>query len=180
MCTERAVGLFSIQEPEILIELLTQVLQSASGRNHEFASEGGFWKINLTRTFIALTANKYEKWEAFKEKLAIHLNALIDVYSPTHFSRIGLRYKDVIRRSVLHLEDVSWTELLQSYILGVLSAPGIGTSVKNFESRHEIGLSDGESLVRVITKFVEAADNGEICDMIDSDFYDTKRRVWMT
>jgi len=160
---------------QISPEVLTQILQSSSGKNYEFSSEDGQWKINLTRTFIALTANKYERWEIFKEKLAIPVNALVEIYSPAYFSRIGLRYEDVIRRSVLNLDGVSWSELLQPYILGVLGLPEIGNSVRNFESRYEIGLSDGASVVRMITRFVEAVDNGEICYMIDSDFSNTNK-----
>ncbi|MCI0616001.1 TIGR04255 family protein, partial [bacterium] len=154
---------------QIPAELLTQMLQSSSGKNYEFASEDGLWKINLTRTFIALTANEYERWEKFKEKLAIPFNALADIYSPAYFSRVGLRYVDVIKRSVLNLDGVSWTELLQPYILGVLSAPDLDNLVHHFENRYEIGLSDRESIVRMITRFVEDEKNGEICYMIDND-----------
>lgn len=156
-------------------ELLSQVLQSTSTKNYEFSSEDGQWKINLTRTFIALTANKYERWEKFKEKLEIPLRALTEIYSPVHFSRIGLRYIDVIQRSALGLEGVSWTELLKPYILGVLGAPEISDHVQDSECKYEIGLSDRESIVRMVTKLVECTDSGEMCYMIDSDFFNTKK-----
>jgi uncharacterized protein (TIGR04255 family) len=156
-------------------ELLSQVLQSTSTKNYEFSSEDGQWKINLTRTFIALTASKYERWEKFKETLQIPLKALTEIYSPVHFSRIGLRYIDIIQRSVLGLEGVSWTELLKPYILGVLAAAEICDYVRDSECRYEIGLSDRESTVRMVTKLVEDADSGEICYMIDSDFFNTKK-----
>jgi len=156
-------------------ELLSQVLQSTSTKNYEFSSEDEQWKINMTRTFISLTANKYERWEKFKEKLEVPLKALMEIYSPSHFSRIGLRYIDVIQRSVLGLEGVSWTELLKPYILGVLAAPEICGYVRDSECRYEIGLSDKESTVRMVTKLVEDVDSGEICFRIDSDFFNTKK-----
>lgn len=156
-------------------ELLAQLLQSSNGKNYEFFSYDGLWKINLTRTFVALTANRYERWEKFKEKLTTPLNALVEIYSPAYFSRIGLRYVDVIRRSVLDLDGVNWTELLQPHILGVLSVPVIGGFVNSFESKYEMSLADKQSAVRMITKFVEAADNGEICYMLDSDFYNAHK-----
>lgn len=173
--TERRVEPSPRIKGQIPPELLSQLLQSTSTKNYEFSSEDGYWKINLTRTFVALTANKYERWERFKGKLEIPLRALIEIYSPAHFSRIGLRYIDVIKRSALGLDGVSWTDLLQPYILGILDAPEISDFVQNSESRYEIGLSDGESTVRMITKLVEAADNSEICYMIDSDFFNTKK-----
>ena len=157
----------------IPLDVLKQVLQSSSGKNYKFSSENGQWKVNLTRTFIALTANEYERWEKFKEKLEKPLKALIDIYSPAYFSRIGLRYIDVIRRSRLKLEDVNWNELIQPYILGILSSTVVGEHVQNFKSQYEIRLSDKENIVRIITKLVEPADGGEVCYRIDSDFFKT-------
>jgi len=154
----------------IPLDLIGQVLQSSGGKNYEFLSEDGLWKINLTRTFIALTANKYRRWEQFKEKLAIPLGALIQVYTPSSFSRIGLRYINVINRSRLGLTDSNWNELLKPHVLGILASE-VGSHVQNFENRYEIGLSDGESVVRMVTGFVESADNSEVHYRIDSDFY---------
>ncbi len=156
-------------------EVSSQILQSSGNKNYEFSSDDGQWKVNLTRTFIALSANKYKRWEGFKDRLSGPLSALIDVYSPAHFSRIGLRYIDVIRRSVLNLGDVGWSELLQPYILGILGTPEVGKHVQAFENAHEVRLSDGESMARLITRFVEHTGDGEICYMIDSDFYNTSK-----
>ena len=156
-------------------EFIQQALQLSNTKNYEFSSEDGQWKINLTRTFVALSTKQYERWEQFKDKLQIPLDALVEVYSPDDFSRVGLRYVDIIRRSALNLGDVHWDELLQPYILGLLGSPGVGTYVKNFESKYEVGLSDGESMVQIITRFVGAEDNGEICYIIDSDFYNVRK-----
>ncbi|HCX32033.1 MAG TPA: hypothetical protein DHU55_20040 [Blastocatellia bacterium] len=164
-----------VQSPEAGIlppDLLRQAIQA--GKNYEFSSDDGQWKINLTRTFVALTATKYERWEQFKDKLIIPFQALIDVYSPEHLSRIGLRYVDVINRLKLGLVGVEWKELLQPYILGVLSSP-VGDNVSAFESKYEIKLSDQLSLVRILTKFVKEADTGELCYMIDSDFFNAHK-----
>jgi len=134
---------------EIPPELIKQALQSSGIMNYEFSSEDGTWKVNLTRAFIALSTNKHERWESFKDKLASPLQALIDIYSPSYFSRIGLRYKDVIRRSSLGLNNVSWTDLLKPHILGLLGSPTLLYNIDNFESRYDISLSDKESKVKV-------------------------------
>lgn len=160
---------------QIPSDVLRQALQSSGSKNYEFVSEDGQWKTNLTRTFIALTASNYERWEEFKAQLERPLAALIDVYTPTNFTRIGLRYIDVIRRSVLGLDQVGWEHLLQPYVLGILGAPDVGKHVESFESRYEIRLADEKGVAKVVTRFVEHADDGEICYMIDSDFYDTSK-----
>jgi len=178
-CSE--TGQWNIEIPSevqlpIAPDIVRQALQSSGVKNYEFSSEDGVWKINLTRTFVALTSKKYERWEKFKEKLEIPFQALIGVYSPEYFSRIGLRYVDIIRRSVMELDGVPWNELLQPYILGIAGSPNVGDSVVNFESKYELNLSDAASIVRMITKFVKAVDKDEICFMIDSDFHNTQKQ----
>lgn len=173
--SEWHVEIYPELRSEIPPDVLRQVLQSSGNKNYEFSSDDGLWKISLTRNFVALTTKRYLRWEEFKEKLNIPLNALIEVYSPDYFSRVGLRYVDVIRRSTLNLSDIGWNELLQPYIAGILGSPEVGAHVKNFENRYEIGLSDGESVARVVTKLVKAADDDEICYMIDSDFHNSKK-----
>ena len=147
-----------------------EIPDMANVKNHEFSSEDWQWKINLTRTFIALSTNKYREWEDFKQKLETPLTTLNRIYSPSHFSRIGLRYRDVIQRSALGLDDVSWTELLQPQILGVLDSE-ISESVRNLQSVYEIDLPERESVVRVFAQFAQDKNSNEVCYVIDSDFF---------
>lgn len=157
----------------IPLNILKQILPFSSNKNYEFSSENGEWEVNLTRTFIALTANKYERWEKFRKKLERPLKALNDIYSPAYYSRIGLRYIDVIRRLALKLEKTNWNELIQPHILGILSSSAVRDNVQNLQSQYEIRLSDGKSMVQIITKLVEPADGSEVCYRIDSDFFKT-------
>lgn len=172
---ELAMGIPSRVREQIPHELLSEVLRTADTKNHEFSSEDRQWKINLTRTFIALSTDRYEVWEDFKKKLEIPLTALINVYSPAHFSRIGLRYRNVIQQSKLGLDNVSWTELLQPQLLGVLANSEIGKSVRNLESVYEISLPDGESAVRLSTQLTRDRNRGEVCYVIDSDFFKARK-----
>jgi uncharacterized protein (TIGR04255 family) len=159
--------------PAIPKELIDHVQRTHA--NYEFSSENGDWKINLTRTFIALTCNNYQRWESFKEMLDEPLKTLESVYSPPFFTRIGLRYIDVIRRSALNLIDTDWDELFQPYILGLLNSKDIKDRIKTLDNNHEILLSDDISKVKIMTKFVNYIENDELCFMIDSDFYLNKR-----
>lgn len=156
------------------VNIPPQFLKPSETKNYEFTSEDGLWKINLTRTFLALTARKYIRWEEFRDKLNIPLKTLINYYKPTYFSRIGLRYIDVIKRSRLKLENHDWAELLKPFILGIIATPEVGNNTASFENKFKVKLSDNESFVRIITKYVEAQD-GEICFMIDSDFFNTNK-----
>lgn len=156
-------------------DIIRRMLQAHGNKNYEFSSEDSVWKINLTRNSLSLATTKYEKWEQFKSRFVNPLGALIDIYSPTYFHRIGLRYIDVIKRSVLKLGDANWRELLNPYILGLVAIPIVGDSVINFDNKYEIILSDKESLVRLRTRFVKHADSGELYYMIDSDFSNSNK-----
>ena len=156
-------------------EIVQPLIKQPSIKNYEFISEDEIWKINLTRNFIALTAKKYERWELFKDKLSFPFETFLDIYKPSHISRIGLRYIDVIKRSLLNKENVSWRNLLNPSLLGILGNEDVGDEIMNFESRYEIKLSDNESIVRILTKFVVSRDDGEKCYMIDSDFFNMNK-----
>ena len=169
--TEKPELAFEIPQA-IRTQIASVLTDSAPKKNHEFVSEDGNWTVNLTRTFLSLSTSDYQQWNDFRHKFEPPLNALLAVYSPPFFSRIGLRYVDVIRRSLYGLASVDWDQLLQPHIAGFLSSPHIGDSIKSFENRAEIQLADENSLVRVATKFVDAEDGeGETNFLIDSDFF---------
>jgi uncharacterized protein (TIGR04255 family) len=160
---------------DVPAEVLRRVVQASGTKNYEFASEDGNWQVNLTRTFLALSTSRYRKWEDFRDMLLEPLNTLVIEYAPAYFSRIGLRYVDVIKRSTLGLENVDWNKLLKPHVLGVLSSVEVRDSVKDAEAQYEIGLADGKSVVRIITKLAKDSADGEIYFIIDSDFFYAER-----
>ncbi len=149
---------------------------STKTKNHEFSSEDGDWKVNLSKSFIALTTTRYTRWEDFQCRLNSIRDALVEVFNPTYFTRVGLRYIDVIRRSQLGLDDSDWSDLIQPYILGILSDSTVCDRVINFENEFLLSLADNESNVRIKTSFARPVDSDEICYMIDSDFYNDNRK----
>ncbi len=157
-------------------DILRQVIPTET-KNFEFTSDDSCWTVNLTRTFLALTARKYKRREEFQEQLKGPLEALVKIYQPAFFSRIGLRYVDVIRRSDLELQDVSWTKLLKPHVLGMLSSPdeGVVKAIRTFEAKSELQLDDGSSMARIVTALVEYHEDKEECFLIDTDFFTTQK-----
>ncbi len=88
--------------------------------NYQFVSSDGVWRVNLTSTFISLACTCYTGWEDFAKKLDKPLAAFIQIYKPVFFQRIGLRYLNFISRKSLVLEDVPYSDLIQSPYLGLL------------------------------------------------------------
>ena len=90
--------------------------------NYQFVSQDGIWRVNLTNTFLSLTCADYKNWESFAKKLDLPLAALIRVYKPAFFERIGLRYMNFFSRKSLELEDVPYRELFTAPYLGILGS----------------------------------------------------------
>lgn len=152
-------------------ELIAQMSQSEGAINHEFGTDDGLWKINLTRTSISLATKEYQNWEHFRDQFMIPFNAFIEEYKPSGFSRIDLRYVDIIQRSKLGLEEVPWSELLESHVLGLLGDPEIEPSVKTFQSQYDLRLPDDLGSMRMNMKFVRLPNKSEKCYFMDSDFF---------
>ena len=160
------VALMSDQAPDIARQLASTTLV----KNHEFSSEDGVWKVNLARTFLAITTTVYSRWEEFESKFRSSYEALLQIYTPPFFTRIGLRYIDVFQRSKLGLEQANWSELLQPYFLGLLSS-SVSNRVNSLENTYEVSLEDERSIVRIATSFAQDASTQERCFLVDSDFY---------
>lgn len=89
--------------------------------NHQFLTQDGMYRINLTQDFISLTCARYTCWEDFARMMDKPLASFIKIYAPSYFERVGLRYLNAFSRKKLGMEDASWKELLQPQYLGVLA-----------------------------------------------------------
>ena len=142
-------------------------------RNYQFASENDQWTLTLSKESMALACNSYRQWEEFRSHFSPSTHALVEQYSPSFLTRIGLRYRNVIRRSALGLDGVPWSQLLEPRIAAELDSP-ISEDVE--ESNHQIlvELSDIGGKVRIFHGIVKAAD-GEPCYVIDNDFFSEEK-----
>ena len=68
---------------EIPMELFHLFGKQSKNKNYEFEDEDENWKINLTRTFIAFSCSKYERWELFRDKIQQPLKTFVDIYRPS-------------------------------------------------------------------------------------------------
>jgi uncharacterized protein (TIGR04255 family) len=162
--------------PQEMLNIVRSMLPVSAGRTYEFRSEDGFWKVTLAKDAIALECVRghYTAWEQYTEKLAGPLVALRREYAPSFFTRIGLRYVNIIRRSRLNLQNVQWAELLKPQIAAELASPMAPDVV---ESTHRVlmKLNEHGDQVRIRHSFVVAEDPKEVCYMIDNDFFSEQR-----
>jgi uncharacterized protein (TIGR04255 family) len=117
--------------PEQLMQIdPTDALKNIAGRPHyDFVSLDRRQKVTLASDFAAITSIGYERWEKFEPSLSRMLNALRSVYSPSVYTRIGLRYVNVIDRDALSVSEVPWNELLAPHIAGIFASSDLVTGV---------------------------------------------------
>ena len=91
--------------------------------NCQFISDDDAWRVNLTDRFISLSCSRYTCWEAFAAHLDQPLAAFIQLYRPSCFRRIGLRYRNAISRQALGLGERKFSELIAPCYLGPMTEP---------------------------------------------------------
>lgn len=157
--------------PPNLAQMIVADLPLGGQKSHDFTSKDLGWSLNLQREFLALTCRTYERWEFFRKQLKGPFEALQKQYKPPFFTRIGLRYRDVIRRSRLQLAEVPWSELLQPWISGVLAAPEAAKHAQSAQSIFALNLPEGTSQVQVCAGLALDGQSTETVFLIDADFY---------
>ncbi|NJN20188.1 MAG: TIGR04255 family protein [Leptolyngbya sp. RL_3_1] len=175
--------IFSISAPQMPEELKNTLKVAGIGipiesSSYEFKSEDGSWKISLTKEFIAITTTAYRKFEDFKSRFELILKIFNNVYRPSFFSRIGLRYQDLIVRSAIGLEDLEWNALISKNLAFELHDPAISRGVKYYMKNFSFVIGEQESL-SLKHGIVEATIGKSKEDgyLIDSDFFSTKKVV---
>ena len=129
----------------------------------------------MTRETLELKTTAYQRWEEFRDRAANLQAAFGQVYKPSFYARIGLRYVNVIRRSLLGLVDVPWAELLKPHIAGELSTPELGNRIDSLSSHLHCQL-EGDNCYLTLKTAIALAEVGqgkekEQCFLIDSDFH---------
>lgn len=147
------------------------------GRSHVFQTLDKVWSVSLTAGSIALTTQKYVKWEDFRDRLVHVLASFLSTYQPPVFTRIGLRYQDVIDREAIGVASRSWKELLKPHVGGEL---GVGefaeADVVSRQSLATIRLEHGD-LLQLKHGLVQHNESKKVAYLIDSDFYNEQNQL---
>jgi uncharacterized protein (TIGR04255 family) len=140
--------------------------------NYRFLTENRDYIVTLTSQSIALSTGSYTRWECFRDMLKVPLDALITIYRPSFFSRIGLRYQDAICRSAIDLGDTPWSELLRKEVLGELALPVFEAGLEDTAQRAlKIRIPDGSGSILWRHGLGKVQNREELCYIIDIDLF---------
>ncbi|WP_237457539.1 TIGR04255 family protein [Pseudomaricurvus sp. HS19] len=140
---------------------------------YEFSTLDGHTKVVLLQGSVAIVTSQYKNWEIFSSSLSTFLDkGFFSVLSMGAVERIGLRYKDVIQRTDLGLEDRPWSELLNPYISSIYEDGNvIANNVVGAQTTLNIKLGESEGMLTMIHGLVKNNATQEQCFLIDGDFF---------
>lgn len=173
--------IYTPQEPSIEVPQLPKELSalkehinigiSGGPLVHRFATTDAKRFVSLAQDFLALAESKYERWELFRTEIQKGERALREVYNPVFYSRIGLRYRDIISRRRLGLDGVEWKELLKPHVTGELGDEVVSRSVNRIQTRAVIVIPDiPDGRITLTHGLGKPRESDEECYIIDADF----------
>lgn len=140
--------------------------------SYNFLSADQRWQLVLGRGTLAVVARQYEGWGAFQSHIKLATDAVAIEYPPPYLSRIGLRFRNIIRRSALGLTDKGWDQLLHNKWTGDLAWSSVAGDMKATRSEVVMGLNGEDDLVCVRHGLVPIAQpTQEMGYLIDHDFF---------
>jgi uncharacterized protein (TIGR04255 family) len=157
--------------PPQLAQLVGLEPGTVGQRAFDFISEDGAWRVSITSHFVALSATDYRRWDDFRPRFAKVLDAFVKVYGISTFTRLGLRYRDLIQRSKLGLQGREWSELLSRGVAGELREKGFEKDAKHVGKELVLDLDFDSASVRLYHGFARVQDSSENCYLIDADFF---------
>jgi uncharacterized protein (TIGR04255 family) len=171
----------NLQVPPAVAQSVNIVVQGMTFQTgppqHVFQSEDKKWQVVLIRDKLWLKTAEYKRWEDFSQRVRSVRQVFERIYHPASYSRIGLRYVDIIRRSLLNLTGVSWSELLDARIAGPLATQELAGQIDNLTGQFHCRLETDNYFLTVKTAIAVAEPDKEKepCFVIDADFHTHKR-----
>jgi len=156
---------------QIPAEVLRMLGNTGGPANYTFKTADGSSLITLSSDSMSVSTTAYDCWEEFAALFGPALVAFADIYKPAFYSRVGLRYLNLIRRSPLGLGDVPWRELIAPPILGELNSPFWEENAVDARRVIRCVSPDGENAFLLQHGFATEGDDPEQGYLIDFDFY---------
>jgi uncharacterized protein (TIGR04255 family) len=181
--------LFESVQPQIPSDFLNIAQQLGLPLNgdvaHSFKSADQKWHLSITKDFISLGTSSYERYEQFKQRFEEAIQIFNRIYQPSFYTRVGLRYRDLIIRSKLAIEDKQWSELIAQHIASELYHPEFYSSIQTVTKHLVLNTENGQ--INLHHGLVNVGDpqgnNTESAYLFDADFYteqkiEGERDVW--
>ena len=142
---------------------------------HKFLLPDRTRSITLSPEFLAVSDLAYLSRDDFREQVMFAENHFRDEYAPAFYVRIGVRYKNLINRKELRIDEMPWHEILNGRMLGELGVPDIRDDVTRILTRVELKIPDiADSAVRINHGLAKDEAHQDVY-LFDADFFTTRQ-----
>lgn len=156
-------------ELTIIPELSNAQLKRTETNRYEFITQSGLDKVSLSTSYIAISTLHYSQWENFLELINYVVPKFEQIYKPSFYSRVGLRYVDAITRSEYGLSDEKWNDLIKPNITGVMTRE-LEEGTNAYTTVGEFQNDDG-TFIREHFEIGHINDSVETSFLLDCDYY---------
>jgi uncharacterized protein (TIGR04255 family) len=173
--------LFEMVQPQIapdFLNLAQQVgLTIPNETAYSFKSEDQKWHLSITKDSISLATASYERYEQFKQRFEEAVIIFERIYKPSFYTRIGIRYRDLIIRSKLRIEDKQWSELIAKRFASELCDSELSSSIQAITKHLILKTEHGDINLHhgLVTVEDQQGNNSETAYLFDTDFYTEHR-----
>jgi uncharacterized protein (TIGR04255 family) len=164
--------------PKEAKQILGDIQLPATAMGHAFIAEDSKREVVLTNEFMTVSDTEYTRWEDFSSVFALAEQALQSVYAPSFFSRIGLRYINLVYRADAGVDNVPWPDLINPALAGITSDTDVGADVADTSSIAllRLGETEADGMVRIRFGYAkEESRPGDFGFLIDSDFHSSAK-----
>lgn len=139
---------------------------------HKFYNKDKSRHVAIAQNFLAIAESKYHDWNSFREEMTKVEQVIKELYNPSFYTRIGLRYQDIISRDKLGLNNEDWSTLLKPYIIAELGDERVSSSLESIQTRSVFQIPDIQGArVNLNHGIIINATTDEKCYIIDADFF---------
>lgn len=160
-------------EGRVPAEILKVMGRSLGANNYVFATEDENTKLTLASDSLAIATSAYVTWDDFKADLDVALRAFESEYKPSFYSRVGLRYQNLLRRSLVG-PDIQWANLLRSELAAELTIPEWGAAVQTVQKTIQCKIGDGDAFT-LQHGLAEAEGSSETLYLLDFDYFNENK-----
>lgn len=143
---------------------------------HKFTTADSARFISLSPDFLAVTDRNYRRWEDFSTEVMSARAAFEEIYQPAFYTRVGLRYRDIIDKAQLGLKNEPWESLINDSLISLLGAKEIGKRVHQISTTALLKIDEVDGgFLSLRHGLIRRPDSREAY-RIDTDFYTDERR----
>lgn len=177
LLTQKNRTVLSTISPDLAKALESIVPKAGSSTIWQFNTEDGAHTLELVKDNLTLVSRNYRSWEDFYGLFKPPMDAFSELYTPPFFTRVGLRYRDIIQRSKFGLADAKWKTLLKPHMLGEIAQEDIEERVIEAFRNLLLTLPERDAKVRLQHGFAEIDGSTEQGYLIDCDFFVERTEV---